>query len=273
VGLLVNGGYKKKNGLGGDVMIYFVGAGPGDPEMITVKGCRLLQEADLVVYAGSLVNPEVLSYTREEARLVNSASLDLDEIIETMLEYYRAGAKVVRLHTGDASIYGAIGEQIEVLKKQQVPYQIIPGVSSFLAAAASLGKEYTVPEGSQTVIVTRREGRTPVPEKEKLNSLAAHGSSMVIFLSAGMVEQVQEELLEGYPPHTPVAIVYRASWPDEQVIKGNLENLAALTREAGITRTALIMVGDFLRETGQSCLYHRDFSHGYRDSQKPGATE
>ena len=252
-------------------MIHFVGAGPGDPEMITLKGYRLLQKADLVVYAGSLVNPELLCYTRQDVRLVNSASLSLEEIVGIMTEYHQNGAHVVRLHTGDASIYGAIGEQMEELKQREIPYTIVPGVSSFLAAAATLGKEYTVPGGSQTVVVTRREGRTPVPQGEKLSSLASHGSSMVIFLSAGLVEQVQEELLQGYPPQTPVAVVYRASWPDEKVVQGTLDNLAELARNSNITKTALIMVGDFLQETGRSKLYHEDFSHGFRKSVSGGS--
>ncbi len=248
-------------------MIYFVGAGPGDPEMITLKGYRLLQEAGLVIYTGSLINPQILEYAREGARLVNSATLELEEIVEQMLTFHQEGGTVVRLHTGDASLYGAIGEQMEELERRRAPYTVVPGISSFLAAAASMKKEYTVPGGSQTVIVTRMEGRTPVPEKENLASLATHGASMVIFLSAGMVKQVQEELLRGYSPETPVAVVYKASWPDEKTVRGTLGNLEAITREAGITRTALILVGDFLDKTGQSLLYHREFSHGYRESQ------
>lgn len=248
-------------------MIFFVGAGSGDPELITLKGYKLLQEADLVVWAGSLVNEKVLEYTKEGARLVNSAHLDLEEIVETMVEAYNKGEKVVRLHTGDPSLYGAIGEQMELLKQKGVPFKVIPGVSSFLAAAASVQKEYTVPDGTQTVIITRMEGRTPVPARENLASLAAHGSSMAIFLSVGMIERVVEQLLEGYSPDTPAAVVEKASWPEERVLKGTLANLAQLTRDAGITKTALILVGNFLKDTGKSKLYDREFTHEFREGK------
>ncbi|WP_028309106.1 precorrin-4 C(11)-methyltransferase [Desulfitibacter alkalitolerans] len=248
-------------------MIFFVGAGSGDPELITLKGYKLLQEADLVVWAGSLVNEKVLDYTKAGARLVNSAHLDLEEIVETMVEAYNKGEKVVRLHTGDPSLYGAIGEQMELLKQKNVPFKVIPGVSSFLAAAASVQKEYTVPDGTQTVIITRMEGRTPVPARENLASLAAHGSSMAIFLSVGMIERVVEQLLEGYSPDTPAAVVEKASWPEERVLKGTLANLAQLTRDAGITKTALILVGNFLKDTGKSKLYDREFTHEYREGK------
>jgi len=248
-------------------VIFFVGAGSGDPELITLKGYKLLQEADLVVWAGSLVNEKVLDYTKAGARLVNSAHLDLEEIVETMVEAYNKGEKVVRLHTGDPSLYGAIGEQMELLKQKGVPFKVIPGVSSFLAAAASVQKEYTVPDGTQTVIITRMEGRTPVPARENLASLAAHGSSMAIFLSVGMIERVVEQLLEGYSPDTPAAVVEKASWPEERVLKGTLANLAQLTRDAGITKTALILVGNFLKDTGKSKLYDREFTHEFREGK------
>lgn len=248
-------------------MIFFVGAGSGDPELITLKGYKLLQEADLVIWAGSLVNEKVLDYTKAGARLVNSAHLDLEEIVETMVEAYNKGEKVVRLHTGDPSLYGAIGEQMELLKQKGVPFKVIPGVSSFLAAAASVQKEYTVPDGTQTVIITRMEGRTPVPARENLASLAAHGSSMAIFLSVGMIERVVEQLLEGYSPDTPAAVVEKASWPEERVLKGTLANLAQLTRDAGITKTALILVGNFLKDTGKSKLYDREFTHEFREGK------
>ncbi len=245
-------------------MIYFVGAGAGDPELITYKGYKLLQEADLVVYAGSLVNKDVLQYVKEGARIENSAVMDLDEIIDVMVEYYNQGKKVVRLHTGDPSLYGAIGEQMEKLKEKNIPFTIVPGVSSFLAAAASLQREYTVPDGTQTVIITRLEGRTPVPASEKLSKLAAHGSSMAIFLSVGMIDKVVEELLAGYTPDTPAAVVEKASWPEERIIRGTLKDLAKMTKEAGIKKTALILVGNFLKDTGQSKLYDRAFTHEYR---------
>lgn len=245
-------------------MIWFVGAGAGDPELITLKGYHLMQEAELIIYAGSLVNPALLGYARNEARIVNSASLDLDEIVKLMAEAYQKGEKVVRLHTGDPSIYGAIGEQMAKLDELGIPYAVVPGVSSFLAAAASLGREYTIPDGTQTLIITRMEGRTPVPTTEEMKSLAAHGSSMAIFLSVGMIDLVVNELLNAYSPETPAAVVEKASWPEERKIVGTLESIADLTRAAGINKTALILVGDFLRNTGRSKLYDKGFSHGFR---------
>jgi precorrin-4/cobalt-precorrin-4 C11-methyltransferase len=245
-------------------LISFVGAGSGDPELITLKGYRLLQEADLVVWAGSLVNEKILEYTRPNARRVNSAQLNLEEIMGLMVEAYEMGEKVVRLHTGDPSLYGAIGEQMEILERQQIPYQVVPGVSSFLAAASSLKKEYTVPDGSQTLIITRLEGRTPVPATENLSSLAAHGASMAIFLSIGMIDRVVQELLQGYSPGTPAAVVEKASWPEERIIQGTLLDLPAMIKESGIKKTALILVGDFLRESGKSKLYDKEFTHEYR---------
>ncbi len=245
-------------------MIWFVGAGSGDPELITLKGYRLLQEADLVVYAGSLVNEALLKYTRPGARLINSAPLNLEEIVTEMTRAYHQGEKVVRLHTGDPSLYGAIGEQMELLDQADIPYGVVPGVSSFLAAAASLKKEYTVPDGTQTVIITRMEGRTPVPELEQMRLLAQHRSSMAIFLSVGLIDAVVAELLEHYPPHTPAAVVEKASWPEERILQGELHEVAGMTAAAGIKKTALILVGDFLRQSGKSKLYDRDFSHEYR---------
>ncbi len=245
-------------------MIYFVGAGPGDPELITLKGYQLLQKADLVIYTGSLINPELLQYCSSSCERVNSASLDLESIVALMVEAHEANRLVVRLHTGDPSLFGAIGEQMELLEASGIPFIVVPGVSSFLAAAASLKREYTVPEISQTLIITRMEGRTPVPERERLNKLAASGSSMVIFLSVGMIEQVAADLAQHYALDTPVAVVERASWPNERIVQGTLAQLADLTRAAGITKTALIMVGEFLRASGRSKLYDRDFVHEYR---------
>lgn len=246
-------------------MIWFVGAGAGDPELITLKGYHLLQEADLVIYAGSLVNQALLNYARPQARTVNSAFLDLHEIVEYMAQAYKKGEKVVRLHTGDPGLYGAIGEQMDKLDELDIPYGVVPGVSSFLAAAASLKREYTIPDGTQTLIITRMEGRTPVPAREEMKTLAAHGCSMVVFLSVGMIDQVVQELLTGFSSQTPVAVIEKASWPEERRIMGTLENIAELTRAAGITKTALILVGDFLRQTGQSRLYDKGFSHGFRN--------
>lgn len=245
-------------------MIWFVGAGSGDPELLTLKGCRLLKEADLVVYAGSLVNEQLLSYAQPQARLVNSAPLNLEEIVDEMVQAYRRGEKVVRLHTGDPSLYGAIGEQMRLLDEVGIPYSVVPGVSSFLAAAASLNKEYTIPDGTQTVIITRMEGRTPVPEREQMRLLAQHRSSMAIFLSVGLITAVVAELLEHYPPDTPAAIVEKASWPDERILQGDLQSVASMAAQAGIKKTALILVGEFLRQSGKSKLYDRDFSHEFR---------
>ena len=250
--------------------VYFVGAGPGDPELLTLKAKRLLESAEVVVYAGSLVSPEVLKHARR-AKLYDSAGMTLEEILEVLEREAKRGKRVVRLHSGDPSIYGAIAEQIRELKKRGVECEVVPGVSSFLAAAARLGVEYTVPEVSQTVILTRIAGRTPVPERERLEKLARHRASMVIFLSVSRIEEVAERLLESYPRSTPAAVVHRATWKDERVIRCTLGELAARVKEAGIDRTALILVGDFLEEQGRrSRLYDRSFAHGFRHrSSKP----
>ncbi len=248
-------------------MIYFVGAGSGDPELITLKGYKLLQEADLVVYAGSLVNPEILQYVKKDAKVVDSAPLNLEEIVEEMKSAYDEGKKVVRLHTGDPSIYGAIGEQMKLLKEYDIDFKVVPGVSSFLAAAASLKKEFTVPDGTQTVIITRMEGRTPVPETEKLKELAKHKSSMAIFLSVGMISRVVEELKCGYSADTPAAVVEKASWPEERVYYGTIETIGEMVEKAGIKKTAMILVGNFLKDGGKSKLYDRKFTHEYRKGE------
>lgn len=230
-------------------MVKIIGAGPGAKDLITVRGMRALQEADVIIYAGSLVNEELLEYAKKECEIYNSAYMNLDEVIDVIVKAEQEGKKVVRLHTGDPSIYGAIREQIEVLATHGIRCEICPGVSSFLAAAAALNCEYTVPEVSQTVILTRMEGRTPVPEKEKLSLLAQHGASMVVFLSAGHLKELQEQLCEGaYTPDTPCAIVYKASWAEQQCIKTTIKELEQKAREAGITKTALVLVGDFLGE-------------------------
>ncbi|NOZ68456.1 MAG: precorrin-4 C(11)-methyltransferase [Deferribacteres bacterium] len=247
--------------------VYFIGAGAGDPELITLKGRRLLDSADVVIYAGSLVNPALLEGL--SASLHDSAGMTLDEIINLIRESFETGKRTVRLHTGDPCLYGAISEQIERLRKLDIPYEVVPGVSSAMAGAAALGQELTIPEVSQTVIFTRIEGRTPVPEKEKLAELARHGASMVIFLSIGMIERVREALLKGYAEDTPVVVIEKVSWPEERIIRGTLKDIAALVKEAGIKKTALIYVGDALRASEgplgkESRLYHRDFRHGYR---------
>lgn len=246
--------------------IYFVGAGPGDKELITLKGYKLLSKADIVIYAGSLVNPELLDYCRKDCLLYDSATMSLEEIIEVMSEGASQDKLVVRLQTGDISIYGSIREQAEELKKLNIEYESVAGVSSFLGAAASLGIEYTVPEISQSLIITRMEGRTPVPELEKLELFAKHKTSMAIFLSVQGIEKVVEKLLEGgYSESTPVAVVYKATWRDEKTVSGSLSDIVAKVKSEGIKKTALILVGDFLGdEYNYSKLYDKSFSHEYR---------
>ncbi len=247
--------------------VYFIGAGPGDPELITLRGRRLLDAADVIIYAGSLVNPALLEGTGAE--VFDSSGMTLDEIVGIMKDSVEAGKTVARLHTGDPSLYSAISEQVERLRGLGIGYEVVPGVSSAMAGAALLGQELTIPEVSQTVIFTRMEGRTPVPESERLGGLAKHGATMVIFLSVGLIEEVRDELLEGYPEETPVVVIEKASWPDERVIRGRLRDLAEMVRDAGIKKTALIYVGEALRASEvslkkESRLYHRDFRHGYR---------
>jgi precorrin-4/cobalt-precorrin-4 C11-methyltransferase len=248
-------------------MIYFVGAGPGAVDLITVRGLVLLQKADLVVYAGSLVNPELLRACREDCAKLNSARMTLEEVIAALAAHEKPGAVVVRLHTGDPSIYGAIREQMDALRERDLPFEIVPGVSSFCAAAAALEAEYTLPNVSQTVIISRMAGRTPVPEKENIVSLAAHNASMALFLSAGMIKELCAALIAGgYPADTPAALVYKASWPDEQVVRGTLLTLPALSGDIG--KTALVLVGAFLKgEYARSKLYDPAFAHGYREAK------
>lgn len=247
-------------------MVYIIGAGPGDPELITVKGQRLLKEADVIIYAGSLVNPALLDYAKADCAIYNSASMTLGEVIETITAAEQEGKMTVRLHTGDPAIYGAIQEQMDELSRRNIEYTVIPGVSSFLATAAALKQEYTLPEISQTVIITRNEGRTPVPEKEKLKSLAAHQATMCIFLSVHMISEVVEQLIEGgYEPSTPIAIVQKASWPEQKIVRGTLETIADIVKENNISRTAMIVVSKCLdTEYAKSRLYAPEFSHMYR---------
>ncbi|HIP34936.1 MAG TPA: precorrin-4 C(11)-methyltransferase [Methanothermococcus okinawensis] len=247
--------------------VVIVGAGPGDPELITLKGKKAIEEADIIVYAGSLVNKEILKYNRKNAKIYNSATMDLEEIVKVMVDGVEKGLKVVRLHTGDPSIYGAIKEQIDELKKHNIEVEIIPGVTSLSAAASSLKVELTLPKVSQTVIITRPEGRTPKPEGESLKELARHRSTMAIFLGVGMIDKVVSELIEGgYRKDTPVAVVYKASWKDEKVVKGTLEDIALKVKEANIRKTALIIVGDVLcpKEYEYSKLYNKNFETEYR---------
>lgn len=247
-------------------MVYFIGAGPGDPDLITVKGQRLIEEADVVIYTGSLVNPQVLAGAKPDAELYDSAAMTLDEVVALMEQGERKQKQVVRVHTGDPSLYGAVREQMAELDRLGIAYEVIPGVSSFLAAAAAMKREYTLPGVSQTVILTRMEGRTPVPESEQIAKLAAHQATMVIFLSVGRIGQLCEQLRQGgYHEDTPAAAVYKASWKDQKIVCGTLKDLAGKVQEAGIRKTALVMVGGFLGdEFEKSKLYDPGFGHEYR---------
>jgi precorrin-4/cobalt-precorrin-4 C11-methyltransferase len=250
------------------VQVYFIGAGPGDPELITIKAKKIIEKADVIIYADSLVNPEVCSGAREGAEIHRSSKLNLEEITDIITAAVSQGKTVARLQSGDPAIYGAIYEQMAELGKKGIVYEVVPGVSSMLAAAAALKAELTVPELSQTVIVTRMEGRTPVPAPESLKSLAAHRASMAIFLSTSLVDKVSTELLAGgYSPDTPAVVVHRASWRDELVLRTTLKDLPEEVKKAGLVKQALIMVGDFLKtgERGRrSKLYDRNFKHEYR---------
>lgn len=249
--------------------IAFVGAGPGDVELITVKGRRLLDHAGCIVYAGSLVNPAILAECKAEIH--DSAGMNLDEIIEAMTTAWRNGQSVVRLHTGDPSIFGAIKEQMQRLDALAIPYIVVPGVSSAFGTAAALKAELTLPEIAQTVIITRQEGRTPVPDLERLRLLATHQTTMLIFLSVSMIETVVLELLAGgYPQDTPVAVVEKATWDDERIVMGTLADIAAKIREADISKTAIICVGRVFADlplAAVSKLYDKEFSHGSRAAQ------
>ena len=248
-------------------MIWFVGAGSGAVDLITVRGQRLLQDADVIIYAGSLVNPELLQNAKPGAEIFNSATMTLEEVIQTMVAAEEARKVTVRLHTGDPSLFGAIREQMDILKRQGINYELVPGVSSFSAAAAALGAEYTLPGVSQTLIITRLAGRTPVPKDESMEKLAEHGASMALFLSAGMLEELQEKLMQGaYTSSTPAALVYKASWPDEKVFHCTVGTLASCGKEHGIDKTALVLVGNFLGDDYErSLLYDPNFTTGFRE--------
>ncbi|WP_136796700.1 MULTISPECIES: precorrin-4 C(11)-methyltransferase [Desulfosediminicola] len=249
--------------------IHFVGAGPGDIELITLKGRKLLDDADCIVYAGSLVNPQLLAGCKAEIH--DSKGMDLEQIIEVMHGSWQKGGKVVRLHTGDPSIYGAIKEQMQKLDSLGVPYEVVPGVTSAAGAAASLKAELTLPEISQTVIITRQEGRTPVPELEKLRDLASHQTTMMIFLSVGMLEKVVEELIAGgYSSDTPIAVVERATWENEKIVRGTLSTICPLVKSENIVKTAMICVGKVFGQdelSAVSKLYDAGFSHGTREAR------
>lgn len=247
-------------------MVYFVGAGPGAPDLITVRGQRLLERTGAIVYAGSLVNPALLDFAGPDCETHDSAAMTLEQVVEVLAAAERAGKDPVRLHTGDPSIYGAIREQMDMLDGYGIKYEVVPGVSSFQAAAASLKAEYTLPGVSQTVILTRLEGRTPVPVGEDIALLAAHGSSMAVFLSAGMLDRLSQKLIEGgHSPSDPAAIVYRASWDDEKIVRTTVGELEKSAAAEGISKTALILAGGFLDgEYERSRLYDPKFSHGFR---------
>lgn len=251
-------------------MVYFVGAGPGDVDLITVKGRELIKTCDVIIYAGSLVSPKHLDFCKEGCRIYDSASMTLEEVIEVMKENSQGDSIIVRLHTGDPSIYGAIKEQMDELEKLNIEYTVVPGVSSFTAAASSIKREFTLPSVSQTVILTRVEGRTPVPENESLESLASHKASMALFLSVGMIDKVVEKLKKGYGREdVPVAVIERATWEDERIIIGTLEDIAVKVKEAGIKKFAQILVGDFIdSEYEKSLLYDKIFTHEFRKGVK-----
>ena len=251
-------------------MIHFVRAGSGAVDLITVRGQRLLSQADLIIYAGSLVNPALLEGAKPGCQVMDSARMTLEEVLEAMLEAERTGRMTVRLHTGDPCVYGAHREQMDELDRLGLAYEVCPGVSSFCGAAAALKAEYTLPNVSQSVILTRMEGRTPVPEKEQIESFAAHGATMVIFLSAGQLARLSERLIAGgYAPDTPAAIVYKATWPDEKVVRTTVADLAEAGAREGITKTALITVGGFLgTEYERSKLYDPTFTTEFREASR-----
>jgi precorrin-4/cobalt-precorrin-4 C11-methyltransferase len=249
-------------------MVYFIGAGPGDVDLITVKGRDLLSQADIVIYAGSLVSKEHLKFCKTGVEIHNSASMTLEDVIKVMKKGNEEGKKIVRLHTGDPAIYGAIKEQMDELDKLNVEYEVVPGVSSFTAAASSIKKEFTLPSVSQTVILTRVEGRTPVPEKEDLEKLAGIGASMAIFLSISMIDKVVGKLRKGYGRNVPIAVVERATWEDERIITGTLDDIAEKVRAANITKCAQILVGDFIDcSYEKSKLYDGSFTHMFREGK------
>lgn len=253
--------------------VYIIGAGPGDPKLLTLRGAELIASCPVVLYTGSLVPREVLAHARPDADVRDSSGMTLDEIMAVLEAAHAEGKDVARVHTGDPSIFGATAEQIRRLQEAGIDYEIVPGVSSFCAAAAALGRELTLPELSQTVILTRAEGRTPMPEGEKLEQLATHGATLVLFLSITLLRQVVRSLAPAYGEDCPVAVVHRASWPDQQIIEGTLADIADKVKAAGIRTQSLVMVGRVLTATdfAPSRLYAADFSHGYRRRRKPEA--
>lgn len=250
-------------------MIHFVGAGSGAVDLITVRGKNLLEEADVIIYAGSLVNPELLQYAKEGAKIYNSATMTLEEVLQVMEEYKEQ--EIVRLHTGEPSIYGAIREQMDALEKKNIAYDCCPGVSACFGAAASLCLEYTLPEVSQSLIITRMAGKTGVPERESIESFARHGATMAIYLSTGMLPKLQEQLLAGgYRKDTPAALVYKATWPEEESYICTVETLAQVAQAHHITKTAIVLVGDVISHSGYalSRLYAPDFETEFRGKRE-----
>ena len=253
--------------------VYIIGAGPGDPKLLTLRGAELIASCPVVLYTGSLVPREVLAHARADADVRDSSGMTLDEIMAVLEAAHAEGKDVARVHTGDPSIFGATAEQIRRLQEAGIDYEIVPGVSSFCAAAAALGRELTLPELSQTIILTRAEGRTPMPDGEKLEELARHGATLVLFLSITLLKQVVRSLEPAYGADCPVAVVHRASWPDQRILQGTLADIAEQVKAAGIRTQSLVLVGRVLTATdfAQSRLYAADFSHGYRKRRKPEA--
>ena len=248
-------------------MVHFVGAGSGAADLITVRGKNLLEQADVIIYAGSLVNPQLLDYAKPEAVIYNSAKMTLEEVLDVMRQAEREEKTTVRLHTGDPCLYGAIREQMDVLDQEEISYDYCPGVSSFCGAASALNLEYTLPEVSQSVIITRMAGRTPVPEKESIESFAAHQATMVVFLSTGLLEELSRRLIAGgYKPDTPAAIVYKATWEDERSFVCTVETLAETARKNKITKTALMIIGEAVAHSNyeRSKLYDPGFTTEFR---------
>lgn len=257
-------------------MIHFVGAGSGAPDLITLRGKKYLEEADVIIYAGSLVNPELLSYAKKDCVIYNSAKMTLEEVLAVMLEAEAENRMTVRLHTGDPSLYGAIREQMDVLEEKGIAFDYCPGVSSFCGAASALNLEYTLPDVSQSVIITRMAGRTPVPEKESIESFAAHHATMVVFLSTGMLEELSERLIAGgYEKDTPAAIVYKATWEDEKTFVCTVGTLAKTAKKNNITKTALMIIGDVVAHAHyqRSELYNPAFSTEFRQASCSGKKE
>lgn len=249
-------------------MVHFVGAGSGAVDLITVRGAKLLEEADVIIYAGSLVNPALLDYAKKDCEIHNSATMTLEQVIAVIEKAEAEGKTTVRLHTGDSSIYGAVREQFDELDQRNIPYDVCPGVSSFCGAASSLKTEYTLPDVSQTVIITRTAGRTPVPQGQSIRELAAHQATMVLFLSTSLTKELQADLLAGgYPGETPVAVVYKATWPEERIFRCTVDTLHKTVTENGLTKTSLIIVGNCMGDKYlRSLLYHPGFTTEFREA-------